>query len=101
MVSSVRRYGVATLAGLAVCGALAAPAHPQRPGMTAVVRPALAPVVNPFFNPVFGQNRVVPFIPSVAAQGVNPNPYIAPGLTLGQAAFNTAVLGQARGTGWG
>jgi hypothetical protein len=86
---------VATLAELAVCGALAAPAHAQRPGMTTVVRPALAPVVNPFFNPVFGQNRVVPFIPSVAAQGVNPSPYLAPGLTLGQAAYNTTVLGQA------
>jgi hypothetical protein len=96
MVSSVRRFGVAALAGLAVGGALPAPARAQmrqRPGATTVVAPA--PVVNPFLNPFFGQNRVVPFIPSVAAQGVNPSPYIAPGLTLGQAAFNTAVLGRS------
>jgi hypothetical protein len=87
---------VATLAGLAVCGALAAPAHAQmrpRPGTASVVTPA--PVVNPFLNPSFGQNRVVPFIPPLAAQSVNRNPYLNEYTTLGQAAFNTAVLGQA------
>jgi hypothetical protein len=34
-------------------------------------------------------------VPSVAAQSINPNPYIAPGLTLGQYAYNTSVMGRA------
>ena len=34
-------------------------------------------------------------IPSVQAQGINRNPYIAPGLTLGQYAYNLSVLGNA------
>jgi hypothetical protein len=34
-------------------------------------------------------------VPSVVAQSINPNPYIAPGLTLRQYAYNTAVLGRA------
>jgi len=33
--------------------------------------------------------------PSLAQQGINPNPFVAPGLTLGQYAYNTAVLGRA------
>jgi hypothetical protein len=64
-----------------------------RPGTTTVVTPA--PVVNPFLNPVFGQNRVMPFMPSLAAQSINRNPYLNEYTTLGQAAYNTAVLGQA------
>jgi hypothetical protein len=91
MVSSARWFGVAALSGLAVWSAIAAPAQAQR----RVVRTFPAPVVNPFFNPFLGRNRVVPFIPSVAGQGINPSPNIAPGLTLGQAAFNTAVLGRS------
>jgi hypothetical protein len=63
-----------------------------RPGTTTVVTPA--PVVNPFLNPFFGQNRVVPFMPSLAAQSINRNPYLNEYTTLGQAAYNTAVLGQ-------
>jgi hypothetical protein len=43
------------------------------------------------------QRRTI-FIPSVAAQGINPNPYIAPGLTLNQYAYNTAVMGRALST---
>lgn len=35
------------------------------------------------------------FSPSVAKQSINPNFQIAPGLTLSQAAFNTAVTGNA------
>jgi hypothetical protein len=34
-------------------------------------------------------------VPSVTAQSINPNPYIAPGLTLGQYAYNTSVMGRA------
>jgi hypothetical protein len=34
-------------------------------------------------------------IPSVAVQSINPNPYIAPGLTLRQYAYNTSVMGRA------
>jgi hypothetical protein len=37
-------------------------------------------------------------IPSVTAQALNPNPYIAPGLTLQQYAYNTAVIGRALST---
>jgi hypothetical protein len=95
MITNVRRFGMAALAGLAVCGALSSPAHARqrRPGMTTTVTPA--PVVNPFLNPFFGQNRVVPFIPSLAAQSINRNPYLNEFTTLGQASFNTAVLGRA------
>jgi hypothetical protein len=96
MVSSVRRSGVAALAGLAVWGALSAPAHAQlrpRPGTTTIVTPA--PVVNPFLNPFLGQNRVVPFMPSLAAQSINQSPYLTPFMTQNQFAFNTAVLGRA------
>ena len=96
MLLVTKRFGVAALAGLAVCGALPSPAHAQmrpRPGTTTVVTPA--PVVNPFLNPFFGQNRVVPFMPSLAAQSINRNPYLNEYTTLGQAAYNTAVLGQA------
>ena len=35
------------------------------------------------------------FVPSLASQATNPNPYIAPGLTLGQYAYNTSVMGRA------
>ena len=89
MVPSVRRFGVAALAGLAVCGALPSTAHAQarRPGTVVGIRPAP-------FNPLFMQNRFVPFIPNVGMQSINRNPYITPSLTLGQAAYNTAVLGQ-------
>ncbi len=93
MVSSVRRFGVAALAGLAVCGALTPPAHAQVRRGTPVFAPA--PVGNPFFNPFFGQNRMAPFIPNLAFQSVNRNPYINEFLPLQQYAFNTAVLGQA------
>jgi hypothetical protein len=96
MDSSVRRFGVAALAGLAVCGALSSPAHAQmrqRPGTTTVVTPA--PVVNPFLSPFFFQNRTVPFIPSLGAQSINRNPFLNEFTTLGQGAYNTAVLGQA------
>jgi hypothetical protein len=91
MLLVTKRFGVAALAGLAVCGALAAPAHAQvrRPGTVVGVGPA---PVNPF---IFQQNRFVPFIPNVGMQSINRNPYITPSLTLGQAAYNTAVLGQA------
>jgi hypothetical protein len=37
-------------------------------------------------------------VPSVAAQSVNPNPLIAPGLTLQQYAYNTKVMGRALAT---
>jgi hypothetical protein len=37
-------------------------------------------------------------IPSLAAQSINPNPVIAPGLTLQQYAYNTAVMGRALAT---
>jgi hypothetical protein len=93
MVPSLRRFGVAFLAGLPVFGTLSALAQAPRPGMTTVVAPA--PAFNPFLNPFLGQNRFVPFMPSVAMQSINRNPYITPSLTLGQAAYNTAVLGQA------
>ncbi|HZY90998.1 MAG TPA: hypothetical protein VFE78_39615, partial [Gemmataceae bacterium] len=68
MVSSARRFGVAVLAGLALLGVAASSAHAQ---------------------------RRLPFIPSLAGQSINQNPYITPYQTLGQTAFNTAVLGQA------
>jgi hypothetical protein len=35
------------------------------------------------------------FVPSVAMQSINPNPIIAPGLTLRQYAYNTSVMGRA------
>jgi hypothetical protein len=88
MNSTARRFGVAALAGLVVFAALAAPARAQRRMTTITTTPA--PVINPFI-----QNRFVPFIPSVAAQSINPNPYLTPSSTLGQYAYNTAVLGQA------
>lgn len=44
--------------------------------------------------PAAGQ-RTPLFVPSVAQQAINPNFRIAPDLSIGQAAFNTAVLGQA------
>jgi hypothetical protein len=39
-----------------------------------------------------------PARPNIAGFPINPNPFIAPGLTLGQAAFNTAVAGRALST---
>jgi len=68
MVSSARRFGLAVLAGLALLGVAASSAHAQ---------------------------RRLPFMPSLAAQSVNRNPYINEFLPLQQHAFNTAVLGQA------
>jgi hypothetical protein len=38
------------------------------------------------------------FLPSLASQSINPNPVIAPGLTLQQSAYNTAVMGRALST---
>lgn len=35
------------------------------------------------------------FVPSIARQSIDPNPYIAPGLRLQQYAYNTRVLGRA------
>jgi hypothetical protein len=68
MNSSARRFGVAGLAGLAVLCGLSSSAHAQ---------------------------RRLPFIPSLANQSINSNPYINEYQTLGQYAYNTAVLGQA------
>src|SRR5690349_21109616 len=63
MLLATKRFGVAALAVLAACGALAAPARAQfrRPGTVVGVGPAP-------FNPGFLQNRFVPIIPSVAMQ---------------------------------
>jgi hypothetical protein len=36
-----------------------------------------------------------PATPNLFGYAINPNPFIAPGVTLGQAAFNTAVMGMA------
>jgi hypothetical protein len=42
------------------------------------------------------QTRVVmPGVPSLASQAINPNFRLAPNLTIGQAAFNTTMAGQA------
>jgi hypothetical protein len=41
------------------------------------------------------QRVVMPGVPSLASQAINPNFRLAPNLTIGQAAFNTSVAGQA------
>jgi len=73
MIRSAKWFGVAALAGLALAGPLALPAQAQR-----------------IIMPVPFNNAVPP----------NPNIYLNPytGLNLRQAAFNTAVLGQALST---
>jgi hypothetical protein len=70
MVASVRRFGAAVLAGLAVLGILEMPAHGQ-------------PVAK-------RQPATVPATP----QG-QPNYFLPNGMTLPQFAYNTAVLGNA------
>jgi hypothetical protein len=42
-----------------------------------------------------GPRRGTPLVLPSPAQAINPNPYIAPGLSLNQYAYNTAVIGQA------
>lgn len=50
--------------------------------------------------PIMGSARTSPTssvvtVPNIALQSINPNFRIAPGLSIGQAAFNTGVFGQA------
>src|SRR4051812_47315230 len=66
MFSSVRRVSAVVLTALAVLGPLSPLAQAQR-------RPLAIPSLPAF----------------------NPNPYVNPSQPLGQAAYNTAVLGQA------
>jgi hypothetical protein len=68
MVASWKRFGVILLAGAALLG-LSRPAQAQ----FNLRRNAFVPLSNP----------------------INPNPYISPNMTLGQFAFNTAVIGRA------
>jgi len=66
------------LAGLAVLACFAADARAQRVPFYGMRGPITTqPTFSPFINPI------------------DRNPFIAPGLTLQQAAFNTAVLGRA------
>ena len=67
---TLRTFALAAVASLAVLSLTHATAHAER--------------------------GITPFRPAYAY--VNPNPYIAPGLTLRQYAYNTAVLGQAYST---
>jgi hypothetical protein len=89
----LRGFALAAVLSLGALAFSGGTAHAQvrRPGTVVGVGPA--PVVNPFV-----QNRVVPVIPSVAAQSINRNPYITPNLTLNQYAYNMSVLGQAYST---
>ncbi len=74
MQGTVHRLGAAILAGLVVAGGLAPAAHGQSN-----------------FNP----NRFPSNRPIISPQPLNPNFQVAPGLSLNQAAFNTAVIGRA------
>jgi hypothetical protein len=66
-------------------GAQAMPAQLVRPAVPATpLHAASTPVA-----------RTPLFVPSVANQAINPNFLVAPGLTLPQAAYNTAVVGQS------
>jgi hypothetical protein len=91
---------ISSLAGLALCVAATSRASAQTFASTTTASkmrlvgnvaqtPAITPAV------VTSIVRTPLTVPSVAAQAVNPNLLIAPGLTLPQASFNTAVLGQA------
>jgi hypothetical protein len=86
---SLLRSGVSMLAGICLLGPLASPTRAQFRAATA------APPVGVPANPVRSGTNLFNFMPSVANQAINPNFRIAPGLTLPQAAFNTAVAGQA------
>jgi hypothetical protein len=67
MVSRIQWFGVVVLAAVALLGPLGEPAHAQ---------------------------RIIPRIPNTYSY-INPNPYVNPFQTLGQVAYNTAVLGRA------
>jgi hypothetical protein len=79
---SVRRFGTLTLAGLVGLGALVAPENPAQAQFFRRSGTAQAMSVNQqSFNNLSNAN-------------VNPNPMIAPGLSLGQFSYNTAVIGR-------
>jgi hypothetical protein len=92
------RFAVATLLGLGGLLVQAGPASAQFRGRAPVVmrpapftpRPAIRPATFVPASSVNFQSRRNLFNASI-----NPNFLIAPGLTIGQAAFNTAVLGRA------
>jgi hypothetical protein len=96
MIHSVRWFGAAALAGLAVLGLLTHEAQAQfrfRPPFPRTVVPVGG------FNPALG---LAPgrFLNGVPFGGValNTNPLLADGTSLNQAAYNTAVVGAALST---
>jgi hypothetical protein len=91
MISSVRWFGAAALIGLAVLGSLTPDAQAQR---------FRAPPPPP--RPSFTGASIPPgrFVNGLGTSGLpaNPNFYLPSGMTLNQAAYNTAVIGGALST---
>ena len=99
MRSATHRWVIGVGSALLVLGVGAATAAAQRPpvrgGMPA--RPATPPAVN--FDPRSYYQQFPPFSTLRSpALPVNPNYWVAPGLTLNQYAYNMSVLGQALGS---
>src|SRR5207248_9731639 len=84
------RAGLALVVlGLSTAGAMA-----QRPVRPLPPRPA-APAVTNFYPRTYYQQFPPYGVLQSPALPVNPNYYVAPGLTLNQYAYNLSVLGQA------
>src|SRR6476469_8174159 len=88
---SMRWSNVALVGGILLSGVTA---PPRVAAQSRFFRPAPSPP--PAASPNVVRSPGTPLItPSVANQAINPNFRISPTLSLPQAAFNTAVAGQA------
>src|SRR5438105_42151 len=98
MRNATRRWVMGAGAALLVLTVSAAGAVAQRPTVrgTMPARPAAAPATG-FYPRSYFQQFPSYYIPPSPALPVNPNYWVAPGLTLNQYAYNMSVLGQALG----
>src|SRR5436305_61302 len=94
--SSTTGRWTTTVAAALVLAVTAADAAAQRPAVRGGIpgRPPAAPAINFYPRSYFQQFPPFYTLPSPALP-VNPNYWVAPGLTLNQYAYNLSVLGQA------